>query len=149
MTPTEIRDELVAFAEEIGPRAYVGLDIDTHNRRGPVAGCIYPEGIAGSVDRIGGFHGDDFREVIDAMRAEWSSRVTQHRAARIKSMALSIIEITADQGQCTEAALRVAGFSQSEIEAHGADACATADHYGSKGPFSIVTIPGANAVAAE
>jgi hypothetical protein len=70
-------------------------------------------------------------------------------AARIKSLTLAIIEITADQGQCTEAALRVAGFSQAEIEAYGTDACAMADYYGSKGPYSVVSVPVANAVAAE
>lgn len=149
MVPAEIRDELMKLADEIGPHAFVGLDIDTHNRAEPITGCIYPDGIGGNTARISGIKAHTFPAALAALRDTWAKRQSAHAAARTKSMALAIIAITGDQGQCTDAALRQDGFSQSEIDRFGDDAIVAADHYGSNGPFSIRFIAGANAVAAE
>jgi hypothetical protein len=63
-------------------------------------------------------------------------------------MALRIITITADQGACTDSALRMTGdFTDAEIAAYGAAACEEANRMADAGPFSITTTP-SNQVAA-
>lgn len=143
MTPTEVRDAINAFNTEHTMPG--GLDIFfSNNHKGPLAASIYPDGVTKPCAlRV---YGDDWATLLDAVRAKWAEHSSIHRTRRIREMALAIIRITAEQGTCTDAALRGdGGFTDAEVSALGSEACADADAIAANGPFSIFTIAGANA----
>lgn len=138
-TPHEARDAIAAFLREVGPKALfeVNLQLKGHLYRG----YFRPEGHYGNVYAF--VSGETYREVIAAAQAKWAELADAHTADMIRRMALKIIELTADLGECTDAALR-AEFEPEDIERFGALACERATEMGSKGPFSIVRLAGAN-----
>lgn len=92
---------------------------------------------------------ETFGELLEVVAAKWAEYETRHRAATIRKMALAIIRITSEFGECTDAALRNCGeFDAGQVNALGQEACSVADDMADKGPFSIVTLGGANAEAA-
>lgn len=145
MTPTEIRDAIDAFNKEHGLRD--GLQIAIMNGCSyalPLYASVYPDGILkGCALSV---YGDDWATILEEVRTKWAEHSSVHRARRIRDMALAIIRISAEQGGCTDAALRVdGGFTETEIRSLGSEACADADKIASNGPFSIFAIAGANA----
>ncbi|NIA72307.1 hypothetical protein HBA54_27325 [Pelagibius litoralis] len=143
MTPKEIQAALRKFRDEIGPDAYVSVDVEASSANHPISGCLYPDGVAkGGSLRI---RADDWQEALDLLSERWEEASGRHREERIRKMALEIIRITAEQGTCTDATLRTAGFSSDEIERYSEDACRDANEIASNGPFEIVPIAGANA----
>jgi len=146
MTPTEIKAALKAIAVDAGPKAYASIDISADSRATISAG-LYPEGITGHSMCIR-VEADDFSEVIDKLNRAWEARRDLQDKQTIRKMALSVIEISTDHGECSDAALRGAGFSQRQIDAMGATACSEATRLAAGGPFSIVATIGANAAAA-
>src|SRR3546814_3527460 len=108
--------------------------------------ALYPDGIGAgrSRNRLAA-KADTLEDLLARLRALWNEAGARHRAARIRSMALAIIRITAEQGTCTDAALRAGDFTAEEVARYGADAGEAADEIASNGPFSIVSIAGPNA----
>lgn len=148
MTPIEIRNALDALAAEIGPKAYISLDIKCGSSYPePISGWLYPDGITGNgiSIRVGAY---DYAEALRKLEAAWVEKRALRDKGTVRKMALAIIEISTDQGECSDAALRGAGFSQREIDAMGALACAEATRLAAGGPFSIIATRGANAEAA-
>ncbi|MES3028531.1 MAG: hypothetical protein V4820_11835 [Pseudomonadota bacterium] len=139
-------EAIVAFremAQTIGPKAelYPGLSVNRHSADGNLHTAIYPEGILAK----GLFHvkADTYRETLAKVAAEWEARGATYIATTIREMALAIITITADLGECTDAALR-AKFDAADIARYGERACEQATSMASNGPFSIVKLTGAN-----
>lgn len=146
MTPTEARAAFNALALEISPNAEVYVSLARH---GDLAlHCsVYPEGmVRGPRDFT--VSASTFEDLLSETRAKWSEHSAEHIRRRVVEMALEIIRITAEHGECTDAALRAEKFRREEVERYGADACAKAAEMARKGPFTIIALGGANAAAA-
>ena len=141
MTPTEIRDWTRKFAKSIGPQAEVFTYISSCGK--PVHGSLYVNGMVRDVTV--GVDADTFPEMMTLLEAAWSTRRDEHRQKTVRKMALEIIRLTAEYGAATDAALRSAGFDQTEIDAVGAEAVADANEIASNGPFEIASVANANA----
>lgn len=144
MTPTEARAAFLAFEREVGPNADVMMSFNRHSdSTRALHVSVYPSGIAKD-DLSFRVDADDWDELLAAVRAKWDEHKDRHRSQTIRKMALEIIRITADLGECTDAALRDR-FNAGEIRAYGKDACADANTIAGKGPFTIKAMKGANA----
>lgn len=147
MTPVEIKAALAAIAAEAGPKAWIDTCINPErNDARLVSASMYPAGIVERHVVIG--YGADFAEAIADLQEKWAEHRTKADGALVRKMALAIIEVTGDHGECSDAALRGAGFYQSQIDRIGSLACAEATRLAAGGPFSIVSTIGANAEAA-
>jgi len=144
LTVSEAKAELTALANEIGSKAEVYAHLVSHHSR-LLSGCINPYGI---LDRTSiRADGATWRELIDALREAWAEYADLHATNTIREMAVAIITITADLGECTDAALR-AKFDGADVTRYGDRACEAATEMASNGPFSIVKLSGANDIAA-
>lgn len=148
MTPVEIRDALVEIATECGPKGYASVSISVSPYRGDpeVSATLYPEDIVGR--HCISVKGETFSEAIANLRSAWDDKRNLADKNTIRKMALAIIEITGDQGECSDAALRGAGFYQPQIDRMGAMACEEATRLAAGGPFQIIATTGANQEAA-
>lgn len=142
LTHAEANAAFRAFVEGIGPKATYHVGLESHYRGSALQGAIYPDGILGNARME--VLADSYRDLLSKCEASWRDRLDVHRAATVRAMALEIITQTADQGECTDAALR-AKFSFREVDEYGEAACAQACEMASNGPFSIVALKGANA----
>jgi hypothetical protein len=142
----EFADFVKSFEKSIGPRALVSTSI-LHHADGPLHCCVYPTGYrAGGADFS--VRAENFTALFERVNARWNEYSDVHRARTIRKMALAIIRITAELGECTDTALRNCGeFDPDQVTALGAQACADASEIAGKGPFTIVAIGGANAKA--
>ena len=145
MTPQEIKDAVSALAKEIGPKAYVSLDIKSDDWGDDLVMGYCRTSIGGNDGPSIVVYGNDWQPALDKLREEWSKISAGLHSQFVRNMALEIIKITAEIGRCHNAALRTAGFSDEEIELYGSEACDDADKIASNGPFSILEIAGANA----
>lgn len=144
MDPIAIYDEIDALAKEIGgARIFVSVSRDNHKPSSGQIASLHASkpGTAGTLFYV---YADDWPALFATARAKWAE-VREEKIGRIvKEMALAIIRITAELGECSDAALR-AEFDAADVAAFGDDACAKADEMASNGPFSITRLAGANA----
>ena len=147
LTTAEARDAFNALAKEIGSgRIFVSLNDKSWARAPALHASVY--GVRGmGDDRRFAVEADTFRDLIDEIRAKHAETADVHDKATIRKMALKIIELTADFGECTDAALRQ-HFDAKEVAQLGERAAADANEIAAGGPFSIVAIGGSNAEAA-
>lgn len=146
MTPQEIKNEIDAIASELGKKAYVSLHIGSGpvwNNDGALSLTAYPQGIGSDKHRIS-VNAHAFEDAILLLRASIGESVAKINADTIRKLAIAIMTLTADAGECSDAGLRAQGFAQSEIDQHGKAACEEATRIGSGGPFEIVRLSGAN-----
>lgn len=141
MTPKEIQAEIVKLQTEVGPKAHVGFSLQSHGR--PIYVSLYPFGITNS-DGYLSAASEDWADALEKIRAEWAEHSAEHCRQTVRNMALAIIRLTSDLGQCTDAALR-AEFDPGVVARWGTDACAMANEMAGKGPFAIVAVANANA----
>lgn len=127
----------------------VGLDMGPYGKpSGVLRATFWPNGLTASTGRTQfGVAADSYRELLAASEAAWAERSDLHATNTIREMALAIISITADLGECTDAALR-AKFDGADVTRYGDRACEAATEMASNGPFSIVKLSGANDIAA-
>jgi len=147
MTEAEIFEALEALQNECGPLAIADLAFKVNARPAAVRTfhvCLRPLGEGNEAPWVFG-RGDSGRAAIADARAKWLAEKDAHRAELLNRMALAIIDITARQGACSDAALRAENFHQSDIAELGAEACAEAERMASSGPFVIVATPQSNA----
>ena len=146
MTAPEYRDSIAALLRSIGLKDQIWTFI---NANGPLfKATLYSRGV-GYGDAEFEVTGDTFAELYKSMADKWAGHGEIHRARTIRKMALAIIRITAELGECTDAALRNCGeFDIAQVKAYGEQACADANDIAGKGPFSIVAVGGANVEAA-
>lgn len=88
---------------------------------------------------------DDFATLYDEFVKAWREREVEHTTKTVSAMALEIIRLTDELGECSDAALRASNFSTLEIQRHGAAACEAAERMALKGPFRISLAAKANA----
>lgn len=139
MTPQEIRAELTALAAEIGPKARLSVSVTVSDYSNKLTGSIYPVGITGSSVCLHVQGVETWPEVVSAMRLRWEEHRDLHASNATKGMALAIIRLTAENGECTDSALRCE-FVQQEIDLYGDAAAALATEMGGNGPFEIVRL---------
>jgi hypothetical protein len=141
MTPTEIRDALRLLQKRVGDHAYINLTVRAEYHEKPVYGVIYPNGITNDPClRIGA---DDWQEAITLLNEEWNNSRDRLQTETIKRMALAIIRLTAEQGECTDRALRCE-FDAGDVTAFGERAVEMADQMAANGPFKVVRTAEAN-----
>lgn len=148
MTGKEYRAAVLALAKSIGARAQIWTCMNDAGKLFHVA--LYATGIGGTRSEMDfRIEGDTFDELYALTAATWAEYEEAHRIRTIRKMALAIIRITAELGECTDAALRNCGeFDPSQIKAYGEQACLDANDIAGRGPFSIIVKGGANAEAA-
>lgn len=143
MNPTEIRERLKTLAGNLGERGRVWVSVDSGGSCLPVSGSVYTNWPnSDSVFRV---EAETWPELLDLLDQRWTEYSEEHTRRMIQKMALEIIRITAEQGECTDAALRGFTFTAADVEAFGRDACSKADEMANNGPFSIITLAKANA----
>jgi hypothetical protein len=145
MTPKEAQTFCKALQKEVGGDFYVSIHVNCSLYGGdlpPLGGTIKAYHASKAVVDC---NADDLRTLTDRMRASWDASLAVQRAERLKAMALSIIAITDETGGCTEAALRLAGYSAVEIATLADEATAKANEMAGRGPFSIERSANCNA----
>lgn len=146
MTPKEIKAELNNLRAAVGIKAYADVTVKAAEywEDEVVVAVLYPFGIGSSQEGYVRFTAPDFAGAIKGLADEWETRKTKHRAAIIKKMALAVIRITTENGECTDAALRNE-FDAGEVLSLCDEACALADEMAGRGPFKVKKARGANA----
>jgi hypothetical protein len=142
----ELRNRVDALKRDIGAKAEVYIRVSVQQGSIPYELTIYPDGISLGRTRLC-YEGENLRQMMEAAEAGWREHEALHHAGLIRKMALAIISLTTDLGECTDAALR-AEFAAHEVARFGKRACEQATAMAGRGPFSIVTTAGANAEAA-
>lgn len=143
---TEARDrmaELPPLAEAMSAR-----DLDAHVRavrRGFDGGAdvlirpgclsVYPGSISKSDGQF--FRGETWPEMFEPAYAWIANHATVHRDARIRAMALAIIDLTDQHGRCDRAMLTRREFSAAEVDALKDEACKRAGELAGNAPFSV------------
>tara|TARA_R110002074_G_C12558458_1_gene667652 strand:+ start:39367 stop:39807 length:441 start_codon:yes stop_codon:yes gene_type:complete len=145
MTPQEAVAAFDTLERRIGSDAgvFVSLNCGRYKSEGAVSVSVRPYGWQ-SQENFSVF-ADDFADLLAKTTAKWDEIKAEHRARRIRKMALEIIRITAEHGVCTDAALRAGKFSDAEVTDLGPDACTDATEIASNGPLSITPLAKANA----
>ena len=148
MTPIEFRNALSALAKRITtPNPHVSIFFHDTGKQ-PIRGSIYTNWPYG--DPSVSVDGDDWETLIKDLGSAWDAHYATHQKQRTRDIALEIIRITSEKGECTDAALRGFKFSAKEIEELGAAAISEANRMAANGPFSIVSAGKSNgAPAAE
>jgi hypothetical protein len=145
MSPAEIIAALKALKARVGDKADVYLNGAVHG----VSIAIYPRGISHSDSVSARADGDEgMAELFAKANALWDEHAERYVVQTIRKMALALIEITADQGRCSDAALRMK-FPGEDIARFGADAVLDANVIADRGPFSIEATTGDNGAPAE
>lgn len=143
MSARDYERAIKSFQTKIGPRANVSTFIHS-GEEGPLYAAVYATGNYSKGAEFS-VHAETFSELLAAVKAKWAEYEEAHRVRTIRKMALAIIRITAELGECTDAALRNCGeFDPGQIKAYGEQACADANNIAGRGPFSIVVKGGAN-----
>jgi len=136
VNPSEILAGLKEIASEVGPNALATVYLaEGDYMRGYASASLHPEGTLGAVTLNVKF--TEWSEIIPGLRAAWEEHRDLHSSNKIKSMALAVIRLTAEQGECSDSALRCE-FTQQEIDQYGDRAAALATEMGGNGPFEIV-----------
>lgn len=143
MDAVEFRTAIRAMQREIGERCRIWASINERSDEMALGGSIYTNWPNGDV--VLRVNADDWGALLDKLRTGWAAHQVEYRRKTIRNMALEIIRITADQGACTDAALRGFHFTAAQVAELGAEACADADAMASNGPFAITHVPQANA----
>lgn len=148
---TEIEEIQTALGELhalAGPKSWVDLSIKPRS----VDGVIYPEGVCsrrnGELSERIGVSNPDWRIVISELRSEFERRVDQRKKRVTEEMALAIIHLTYQHGECTDAQLRGADFDAVDVALFGQAACERANEMTNKGPFVLTIQEAANDVEA-
>lgn len=144
MTPTQIQDALGLLQRRIGGQGSVHVTIHPRESRPDriINGVIYPDGVIGKA-RIA-VDGDDFQDVITKMNEAWNEYRASHQDDLLKRMALAIIRLTEERGECTDQMLR-ADFGADDVIACLDRATELADKMAANGPFKVVRITESNA----
>lgn len=141
LTLTEARDAFKAFTASVGPKARCSAELCVSMGDATVYAFFQPR------DSVGGgnflIYADTWRDLLTKCEEKWAEFSERHAANLIREMALAIIDITADHGECSDAALR-AKFDAADVMRFGERACEQATEMASNGPFSIVSLSGAN-----
>lgn len=136
MIPSDILAGLKELTSEVGPNALATVYLAHGDYMSAYSSAsLHPEGTLGKVTLNVKF--TQWSEIIPGLREAWEEHRELHASNKIKSMALAVIRLTAEQGECSDSALRCE-FSQQEIDRYGDRAAELATEMGGNGPFEIV-----------
>lgn len=147
LTHAEACKAFDAFNASVGSKSYTsaGLNMSAYTASKGALQCFFrPQG-SDHNKPLFTLYANSWRDLLACCEEAWAEHSDLHAANTIREMALAIIAITADQGECTDAALR-AKFDAADVKRFGEQACAQATEMAANGPFSIVTLTGANDV---
>lgn len=144
LTHAEAVERALAFRASVSDQAYVSVSLKLSRRASEAVGVtLYPRGLCHSGGMVINGNGASYREAFEIAEARWAEAEDLAATNTIRAMALRIITLTAEFGECTDAALR-ADFPARDVTRH-ADAAATlANDFAGNGPFSVVRLTGAN-----
>ncbi|MGY3527245.1 hypothetical protein [Bradyrhizobium sp. USDA 4452] len=132
------------FLPQVGVKAELYTSIEHASwKKGAYSVSLYPHGITNSHRGYLRTEANSIGELWADIQAKWAEHKEAHRQQVTRQMALAIIRITTELGECTDAALRNE-FDPAQIASYGKDACTEADAMGGRGPFSITMKGGAN-----
>jgi hypothetical protein len=144
LTHAEARAAFRELAKAIGPKCNIYPTLNLYDERGcDINTSVYPNGLTGREREQFSVKANTYREALAKIEEAWAERSDTYAAKTIREMALAIISITADQGECSDAALR-AQFDAADVIRFGERAVAQANEIASTGPFTIVRLSGAN-----
>lgn len=140
MEAKALSEAITALRKEIGPKAEVSCLISDGRyviNDTAVSIYIYPDGMLGHEPNII-VAAETFEELLARARSAWEMRKADVIASKIKKMALAVIRLTFEHGQCTATALCSAGFCIEDVRVYGYDAERAADEMAGGRPFKIV-----------
>jgi len=141
MSPLELQCAAEAFRLEVSEAAYLSVGIAHYGP--PCEGTLYADGIC--KDRSFSVKADSWPALFVAMRETWAARSDEVRRRTVRQMALEIIRLTAEFGECTDAALRAEKFTAEQITRYSAAAIKDANEMAGNGPFAIRSLENSNA----
>lgn len=94
-------------------------------------------------------YGDTYRDALAKARDWAQANRTTYRDKLIHRMALAVIDITHEHGQCSEALLRARNFDDADIAVLHGHACARASEMAGGMPFAVAMAQPAAEVTAE
>ncbi len=135
MTAKDLWRHERALRDALGPSGDTAIYTD----RDGVRITLYPAGLISSTP---GYHTEGVKaatwpEAFSAARAWIANYATVHRDSRIRAMALAIIDLTDQHGECTRVMLTRRDFSGAEVEALKDAACQRASEMSANAPFSV------------
>lgn len=143
LTPRDFAKAIKGFEASLGPKGSCTTYVSGSGV--PLQCAVYPTGnYSKGSDFI--IEAETFGELFEGLTKKWDEYREAHRERTIRKMALAIIRITAELGECTDAALRNCGeFDPGQIKSYGEQACNDANDIAGRGPFTIIVKGGANA----
>lgn len=136
----EVLAGMKALRSEIGHECYVGATISFSAFPGSDKfNCVvYPLGVS-VLDKVATFRKsyDDLSEFAPEAREWWEGIRDSANAEKVRNLALALIQVCADKGECLPADLRAHGFSDDDVKAFGSHAEAEALRLSEGGPFKI------------
>ncbi len=147
MEAKELSQALIAFRKEIGPTAEILCSVSDGRWMGVnecVGISIYPDGMLGKAVHLS-VNSETFEDLLVKARAAWDARKGEILAAKIKKIALAVIRLTFERGECTDMDLAVEGFAHADVSTYGAEAVKLANTMAGNRPFAIVKAPQPNA----
>lgn len=149
MTPQEARAEFRAIETDIGTKADIYVSLNRKLDGGPnFKAHVYIDGITGKAGQFNA-QADDLAGLVAATKDAWAGRQERHAAEQVRKMALAIIRLTYDQGECTDAAIRADGFTDQDLRRYGGEAVERANEMADRGPFAIKRLRGSNGMPDE
>lgn len=148
MTPNKFRNEITAISREMGARAEIYASISSARFRdeATISAHVYVQGMGQNMTFS--VSGETFDLVVPSLRAKWDEHKAEHERQFTRKIAIKIIEITALIGECTDAALRDANFTDEDISRFGERACADANDIAGRGPFTLRKLRSGNGAPA-
>lgn len=150
MNLIDVKAAALALRGEIGERCSISIDLKANHWGGEdndniLRAYCFPLGAGQGAPTIA-FYCDSYEEAFDGIRERWAEIRDNTNAEITRKMALAIIQITFECGQCTDAALRgETDFTDAQIKQHGYAAESMANEMAENGPFKIKLTIGANA----
>ena len=139
MTPTEIKAALKELDGSIGNRGICGVRVSLYTKE-PLAGSISCNSLGISID----VEADEWAELFAKLRSAWAKARADGERGLIKKMALAIIRLTEERGECTDQMLRVE-FGAGDVTAFMDRAVEMADKMATNGPFAVRRVLQSNA----
>lgn len=147
MIPSEVLSAMKDLTDEVGAKALATvLLMNGDHTVGSASATLYPNGMLGKVQLSVKF--TSWEEIVPSLRAAWEKHADLHANNVIKAMAVAVITLTAEQGECSDSALR-AEFTQQDIDRYGDRAASLATEMGGNGPFEIVRYGAGNMLVEE
>lgn len=141
-----LQDRIDALAASIGPKAevfmHLGVTRSYYDKdKGPIYWNVKPYGYQNNGEWSISGHAFTFDEALMEMEAEYNAQKDARDVATVEKIALAIIRITNDIGECTDVALRTdtgLNLDKATIARLGEQAVVVAYKMASRGPFRII-----------